>query len=358
MHENPSTEEILEKKKRRTAAKKAWQTIRSNRRMKLAESSKTLLEVGVLRISEPSLVSVRTTYGKRIIHQFNKTPSTIACGPFWELRWAFGCPFDCAYCYLRGTSRGNMRPRYVNIKHVLKALEYVFADDRFNNGKPAIFNSGELADSWMNPQNMIQIVDKFEEQNKHKLLTLTKFGVNNSMVRMLLERFHKQTITAFSINATKVAQLYETSAPPPMSRVEAASRLASRGYDVRVRIDPIFPINNWQKHYEDILYSMFSNFEPNRIILGTPRGLQKTILFAKKAGVDLSWIRYLEKKQTGWGWKLPFEIRFEIYQFFYDKLLALGFSKDKISMCKETLAMWKAMKLEYTPFTCNCYGRG
>lgn len=358
MFEEISQKEILEKKKRRRAAKKAWETIHRKRRKKFAESSKALLEPGVLKVSEPSLTSIRTKSGRRIIHQFNKTPHSIACGPFWELRWAFGCPFNCAYCYLRGTMYGKMLPRYINIKHVLTALEYVFEDDSFNDGKPAIFNSGELADSWMKPQNMIQIVDKFEEQDRHKILTLTKFGVKNNMLKMLTERFHRQTIVAFSINATKVAQLYETSAPPPVSRIEAASQLANLGYDVRVRIDPIFPIEGWQKHYEDIVFSIFSKFEPYKTILGTPRGLRKTIIFGKKAGVDLSWVRYLERKETGWGWKLPFQTRFEIYQFFYHKLSALGFPRDKISMCKENLEMWKAMGLKYTPFTCNCYGQG
>jgi len=355
--ERTSKEEILEKKKRRNAAKKAWKTIRRKKRMKLAKSSKTLLESGLLKVSEPHLTSVRTKSGRHIVHLFNKTPHTIACGPFWELRWAFGCPLNCAYCYLRGTMRGKMQPRYVNIKHVLAALECVFNDESFNNGKPAIFNSGELADSWMKPESMIQILDKFEEQDKHRILTLTKFGVKNRMVRMLKEKFHKQAIVAFSINATKVAQLYETSAPPPISRIEAASQLANLGYDVRVRVDPVFPIDNWQEHYKDIIFSIFAGFEPVRLILGTPRGLRKTILFGRKAGVDMSWTKYLEKRETGWGWKLPFQTRLEIYQLLYDHLLMLGFPKDRISMCKESLEMWKAMKAEYTPFTCNCYGK-
>jgi len=356
--EKTSEKESQEKKKRKIAAKNAWQTIRKKRRMKFAASSKTLLEPGLLKVSEPSLASIRTKSGKRIIHKFNKTPSSIACGPFWELRWAFGCPFNCAYCYLRGTLRGKTKPRYVNIEYVLKALELVFADTSFNNGKPAIFNSGELADSWMNPQNMIRIVDKFEEQNKHKLLTLTKCGIENTMARMLTKYLRKQTITAFSINATRVAHLYETRAPSPMSRIEAATQLARQGYDIRVRIDPIFPISDWQNHYEDILFSIFAKFEPNRIILGTPRGLRKTIIFGKKADLDLSWTKYFERKETGWGWKLPFQIRFEVYQFLYNKLQSLGFPKEKISMCKENIEMWKAMKLDYIPFTCSCYGRG
>jgi len=352
-----SQDKILRKKKRQEAARKAWETIRKKKRSKVLDT-KPLLEVGVSKVKEPSLESVRTDFGKQIIHRFSKTPSSIACGPFWELRWAFGCPFDCAYCYLRGTSRGRMQPRYINVRYVLKALDYVFKDNQFNEGKPAVFNSGELADSWMNPQIMIQIVRKFEEQNKHKLLTLTKFGIQNQMVSFLTEHLYNQTIVAFSINSTKVAELYEKSASPPISRIEAASRLSAFGYDVRVRIDPIFPVDNWKNHYEDIIYSMFAKSGPNRIILGTPRGLQKTILFAKKANMDLSWVEFLEKKETGWGWKMPFELRLEIYQFFYERLLGLGYPKDKISLCKENVEMWKAMGLDYTPFTCNCYGRG
>jgi spore photoproduct lyase len=352
-----SENKIQRRRKRQEAARKAWETIRNKKKLNVPDA-KPLFEIGVSKVREPCLESVRTDYGKQIIHRFNKTPSSIACGPFWELRWAFGCPFDCAYCYLRGTSRGKMQPRYINVKYVLQALDYVFEDNQFNEGKPAIFNSGELADSWMNPQIMIQIVQKFEEQSKHKLLTLTKFGIQNQMVDLLTGRLYNQTMVAFSINSTKVAELYEKSASPPISRIEAASRLSDSGYDVRVRIDPIFPIAGWRNHYEDIVYSMFTRFEPNRIILGTPRGLQKTILFAKKANMDLSWVDFLEKKETGWGWKMPFELRLEIYQFFYDKLSALGYPKEKVSLCKENVEMWKAMRLEYTPFTCNCYGKG
>lgn len=352
-----SHDKILRKKKRQEAAHKAWETMRKKKRSKTADT-KPLLEIGVSKVREPSLESVRTDFGRQIVHRFNKTPSLIACGPFWELRWAFGCPFDCAYCYLRGTSRGRMQPRYINVQYVLKALDYVFKDNQFNEGKPAIFNSGELADSWMNPQIMIQIVRKFDEQKKHKLLTLTKFGSQNQMVSLLTESLYDQTIVAFSINSKRVAQLYEKSAPLPTSRIEAASRLSAFGYDVRVRIDPIFPVDDWKDQYIDIVYSMFAKFEPNRIILGTPRGLQKTIIFAKKANVDTSWIRFLEKKETGWGWKIPFELRLEIYQFLYEKLLGLGYPKDKISLCKENVEMYKAMGLEYAPFTCNCYGRG
>jgi spore photoproduct lyase len=357
----------MEKTKKRRAALKAWQTIRRRRRQieekkvrrldeifyapKRVVSIKHPLNSGLVQAAKPKLAGICTSYGKGIVCQFDKTPPDIACGRFWELRWAFGCPLDCAYCYLRGTSRGNMRPRYVKMEYVLGALDEAFK----SIAEPSIFNSGELSDSWMNPKIMIQIIDKFETQRKHKLLTLTKFGSKNPMVSLLLEKPRKQTITAFSINAPKVAEKYERTAPPPEERIEAARLLSEAGYDTRLRIDPIFPIQDWKNHYRDLLYSILSALEPNRIILGTPRGLWKTIMFAMKAGVDMSWTNYFSEEQTGWGKKLPFEVRKEIYQFMYDQLSDFGFEKHRISMCKEEVSMWKELKLNYTPMTCNCY---
>ena len=45
-----------------------------------------------------------------IIKRFDKTPfpknpSDVICPHFLELKWANGCRFDCAWCYLNGTMR-------------------------------------------------------------------------------------------------------------------------------------------------------------------------------------------------------------------------------------------------------------
>ena len=206
--------------KRRKAALKAWETIRREKRLrKEAEAKKTLsLELfikpsQIARIKHPEDIFPlmpqkveKKKYSEKIVHPFHKTPPDIVCGKFWELRWAYGCPLGCAYWYLRGTYRGKVSPpRYVRIEHVLKALDEVFSDPHFNDGRPAIINSGELADSLMNPSFMEMIADKFEEQDKHKLLILTKFGTRN--IGFLLKRPRRQVICAWSLNAPEVAKL-------------------------------------------------------------------------------------------------------------------------------------------------------
>jgi spore photoproduct lyase len=249
-----------------------------------------------------------------------------------------------------------MKPRYIRVELVLEALDQVFNDPSFNGGRAAIFNSGELSDSWMNPRSMIQIVDKFEEQKKHRLFTLTKFGYKSEMLSLLRAKKRNQTVTAFSINPTAVAKLYERAAHPPNERIEAAKLLSDAGYDTRLRIDPIFPIEGWKEHYSELITLILNAFTPNRIILGTPRGLWKTIVFARKAGVDMSWTNYFAEGQTGWGKKLPFEKRLEIYDFMFDALQSQGFPKENATICKEEMTMWQALEKPVKPLTCNCYG--
>ena len=348
---------MLEKrKKNREAALKAWETIRQKHkeeRIKGVEkitSFMTPKKIGEIKHPEEIEKQIEGWPGNGVIKQFNKTPEDIACGHFWEIRWAYGCPLNCSYCYLRGTMRGRMKPSYVRFEEIERCVREAFQ----NIMDPKIFNSGELCDSLMNPPLMAQIVDLFEEQDKHKIYLLSKFGVNN--IGFLLERHRNQTICAWSINSHNVAKKWETNASNPSDRIEAATLVWEAGYDVRVRIDPIFPVNKWRQGYANLLNELLESFFPNRIILGTPRGLWKTINYAKEAGVDMSWTQFF-KENTGWGKKIDFKLRKQIYTFFYDELVKLGYPEHKISLCKETAKMWLEMGLGFEPMKCNCYGK-
>lgn len=291
----------------------------------------------------------KRVYGGGIVRYFDKTPSEIVCPHFWELNWAYGCRFECAYCYLQGTFHGRKEPWPRPVDQVLTILHKFFEDHQRD---PQILNSGELTDSLVYPRRIKQISDKFEDQAEHKLLLLTK----SSNVKLLIDKPRKQTIFSFSLNADEVWRRWEHKTPSPEERIEAAKIVSEIGDEVRVRIDPIFPIEDWQKHYEDLVYLLLSKLssDPNRITLGTPRGLAKTRMFSK----DSSWWKLAfednPSENTGWGKKIAFPLRKEIYRFFYDKLDSIGFDKAKIAMCKETRSMWKELGLNPNNCRCNC----
>ena len=287
-----------------------------------------------------------------IIKRFDKTPlpkkkTDIICPHFLELKWAYGCPYDCAWCYLKGTFRFRPEGKSPVVKPYDKIRLHV---GRFLSEvkEPEILNTGEIADSLMNEHTSFSftkfIIPIFEKQNLHKVLFLTK----SSNVKNLLEiDSHKQTIVSFSLNAIPVAEKWEK-APHVLKRIHAAKKVYDAGYEVRIRIDPMVPIENWQKHYLELLDIIFNNLIPERITLGSLRGLQSTI----NGCVDKSWVHYL-KETSNWGKKIDFPTRYRMYLKIIQELMK-KYNFHKIALCKETVQMWSALGMDYRKIRCNC----
>jgi hypothetical protein len=186
-----------------------------------------------------------------IISRFDKTPlpvkeTDIVCPHFLELKWAYGCPYDCAWCYLKGTFR--FRPE--GTSPVIKPYDKIrLHTERFLEEvkEPEILNTGEIADSLMNEDSESPfsklIIPLFEKQAHHRVLFLTK----SYKIKNLLEiEPHRQTIISFSLNSIPVAETWER-APHILKRIEAARKVIEAGYEVRLRIDPMVPIEHWEK---------------------------------------------------------------------------------------------------------------
>jgi spore photoproduct lyase len=287
-----------------------------------------------------------------IITLFNKTPipenpSDIVCPHFYELKWANGCNFNCAWCYLNGTYRflsGGKKPRLKNIDTIIDHLDYFLekVDGNF------LLNSGELSDSLLFENDGAplsrKIIPRILQQNKHKLLILTK----STDIKHLLDLNAQQhVITSFSLNSFKVAKTWEK-APKVSDRIIAAKKLYDSGYKVRVRIDPMVPIENWRKEYTSLIELIFNNFTPERITLGSLRGLQSTINNSK----DTSWIKYLNET-SNWGKKVDTGHRLAMYSAIINTLKN-KYDYNKIALCKETIDIWKRLNLDYKKIQCNC----
>jgi len=287
-----------------------------------------------------------------IITRFDKTPkpgseTDVVCPHFLELKWAYGCPFDCAWCYLKGTFRFRpdgpapvVKPYVKTEAHVRSFLEEV--------DSPEILNSGEIADSLMTEATEQPfskfIIPLFQTQSLHKVLLLTK----SSSVENLLEiDRHTQAIISFSLNAVPVAERWEV-APHVRKRIEAARRVSDAGYEVRLRIDPMVPVQGWAEHYSELLGMVFDHFTPERITLGSLRGLQSTI----NSCADKTWVGYL-KESSNWGKKIDFKTRIAMYSAVIDEL-ATKHDFHRVALCKETVQAWKNLGMDYKQIRCNC----
>jgi len=287
-----------------------------------------------------------------IITRFNKTPlpkkqSDIICPHFLELKWAYGCPYDCSWCYLKGTFRFRPEGKSPVIKEYRKIESHIkiFLEEC---EIPEILNTGEIADSLMGENNDNPfskfIIPIFETQKRHKVLFLTK----SSNIKNLIDlESHNQVIMSFSLNAIPVADRWEK-APKVIERIKAAQKLYDDGFEVRIRIDPVVPVENWERHYIHLVDLIFERFIPERITLGSLRGLQSTI----NGCTDKSWVKYLSEG-SNWGRKINSRLRYEIYSALIEYLKE-KYNYEKITLCKETLGMWKMLKMGFKGIKCNC----
>lgn len=291
--------------------------------------------------------------GGSIITRFDKTPipvrkTDVICPHFLELKWAYGCPFDCAWCYLKGTFRFRPEGPRPTFKPLEKIKSHV---DAFLNevDTPEILNTGEIADSLMGEKDDYPfskfIISLFEKQSIHRVLFVTK----STNIKHLLEiPASRQVAMSFSLNAEAVAEKWEKKAPPVKARVEAARKLYQHGYEVRIRIDPMVPVENWEKLYTHLIDLVFNSFIPERITLGSLRGLQSTINGVK----DTSWVKYLSES-SNWGRKVDINVRLDMYKKLIS-YLSERYSYSNVALCKETKALWRILKLDYKKIKCNC----
>ena len=288
-----------------------------------------------------------------IIKRFDKTPlpnkkTDVVCPHFLELKWATGCPYDCSWCYLKGTFRFLPYKAKPHIKDFNKIKEHVETFLEWVE-EPEILNTGELADSLMlegNKKSFVNfMVPFFEKQDKHKILLLTK---SDRIQNLLKLNFQKKVIASFSLNAIPVARRWELKAPSVENRIEAAKALYDQGYEVRIRIDPMVPVDNWEKLYLDLIDLLFSSFIPERLTLGSLRGLQSTI----NGTTDTSWVKYLSE-YSNWGKKIDINLRLAMYKELIS-YLRKKYKFTKVALCKETVAVWEILNLDYKKIKCNC----
>lgn len=285
-----------------------------------------------------------------IICRFEKTPlpekkTDVICPHFLELKWANGCAYDCAWCFLQGTFRfTGKQPRQ---KDRFKVKEHV--STFLNNGSlPEVLNTGELSDSLLSENSHDPfskfIIPLFEAQKKHKVLFLTK---STNVENLLKIDEHKNVIVSFSMNAPAVSKKWEK-APGVEDRIEAARKVSDGGYETRIRIDPMVPVFEWNKHYTELVDMIFEQFTPERITLGSLRGLQSTINNSK----DKTWVTFLSEK-SNWGKKIDSGLRYEMYSTLID-YLKNKYGYTKVALCKETVEMWERIGLDYKKIRCNC----
>jgi len=183
----------------------------------------------------------------------------------------------------------------------------------------------------------------------HKVLIVTKLDLVENLLSLDSD-LKKNVIASFSINSEPVARRWEVGAPEPARRVEAAGKLYDAGFEVRVRLDPIvaYPENGWLDGYVSLIDRIFARLTPERVTVGSLRGLISTINNSK----DRSWTEYLAERSK-WGRRIPFAQRFEIFSAILEHIRNQH-NYNHLALCKEPVSMWDALGMDWKHCRCNC----
>jgi DNA repair photolyase len=144
-----------------------------------------------------------------------------------------------------------------------------------------------------------------------------------------------------------------------IERIQAASIAQNEGgYPSRVRIDPIIPVKNWKRIYNDFLEKMAElKFRPERFTLGLYRVLKRCGHIDKilntKFAVPLNRLQDTDDCNIQARLRIPLELRVEVYTFMIERIKEI-FPESTIGVCKETNELRTRIGLTDNDTNCNC----
>jgi spore photoproduct lyase len=302
----------------------------------------------------------------KVVDSFNIPDDRMICPHFNRLKLASnGCFYQCDWCYLKSTYRAafpfiTVRVQYDKIKkQITKRLRS--AQGSF------IFNSGELADS-LSMEHLTkagrEFIPWFGKTQNGYLFMLTK---SDNVDHILNLPHNGHTIVAWSLNNEMVSRKFEVGAPPFERRLKAAHKIQEAGYRLRIRLDPVVPLDGWRSAYSETIERIFNKVSPERITIGTLR-FQKEFYNIRNSifttGPELPAL--LENMQPMFppkvfpGLKRPTigkysfsdEKRAEIFSFISNEIRK--YSDRKIALCKESPSLWQTLGLDLSRCSCVC----
>ena len=168
----------------------------------------------------------------------------------------------------------------------------------------------------------------------------------------------------FSLNPEPIADLWEGKwddglrvTPTIGARLAASAKAQEMGFEIRWRIDPILPVDNWRDLYREFfLNAAKENHLPTRITLGTYREMGRSLL-----SIANSWglppMGWLPKKlsKDGMHYHIPEAERIEIYsqlKGYIQSAWQQSGSVPIVALCKETKSVRNALGINHNH--CNC----
>lgn len=276
------------------------------------------------------------------------------CAKFYKLTAYNNCNFWCEYCYLYLTFRTMpVSTHFVNYEKMFR--EIVNFDKANIPDTLRVLNLGELCDP-LAVEDITGFAEELipfvaNETQKTKFLFLTK---SNSIDSLLNLKHNNKIIISFSVNTDTVHQQLEHRTASPEARLVAARRLQERGYEIRLRIDPVIWYSTWERDYPELIEKIFIYVKPARITIGEYRPSKGLTTHIGSRFPNSALLKVTSGLiSDGIKLRYPEEYRLSMFKAIINTIRKYD-SNVKIALCKEDVKIWKDLGMPVNGLYCNC----
>lgn len=178
---------------------------------------------------------------------------------FYYTSDVMNCIYNCEYCYLQGMYNSANIVVFVNIEDTIKEVREISKNKE-------IYLCISYDSDILGLENIIGFAkDWYNEAVKNKNITIelrTKSANFKSISNLKpIENY----IIAWTLSPEYITKNFEKGTPTFRSRLKSIEQAVEKGWKVRLCIDPILYVKNFEKHYEEMITKIFMEIDSEKI---------------------------------------------------------------------------------------------
>ncbi len=263
------------------------------------------------------------------------SPKTRCCN-LLTLDAVESCGFDCSYCSIQSFYNEGKITFDTNLKEKLDHIQ-LDPNEFYHIG------TGQSSDSlmWGNRFGVLDHLADFAQKHPNVML---EFKTKSNNVKYFLEKEEiiPNLLFTWSLNPQTVIDHEEHLTASLQERINAAKKIAEKGYLVGFHFHPIIYYKDYQKEYKAVFEALIETFDPDQVVLvsfGTLTFIKPVIQKIRKRDFQS---KILQMPLTDAAGKLsyPPEIKKEMFRFAYESFKPWH-HKVFFYLCMEDHSLWK-----------------
>ncbi len=190
------------------------------------------------------------------------------------------CLYDCRYCFLQGMYRSAHYVFFVNDGDFQQAIDAKLEE---HADEDVYFFSGYDCDSFA-LESLTAFVNRYLPFFADRPRAILELRTKSLKARSLLDHTpFPNIVAAFSLTPIEVSQKYEIGVPPLDKRLKTMHDLATVGWKIGLRFDPIIAHQDSEAQYQNLFHQVFEHLPADAIHSVTigamrfPKGIYKQI---------------------------------------------------------------------------------